>query len=169
MPRLTGTVFLGGFWIVLFLFPLQGSASDTHQSRFYSLTLPQDWEARVSTQGYGSDFFQPPLQTKHFADLRIRVNVLSFSNSLEDFDQAVWRELIRLKNVPVFEKTQLGKYPAHQLIYDQDMEDAPPKRVLRIYTLTKGKIYEILFSCDSANFDGYLPSIKVMAQSFKVK
>lgn len=139
-----------------------------HESGYYSISAPVGWGVKSSAEGYGTEIFLPPRDDNNFADLSFRVNILKFPATLESYDQAVRNAIHENLTTAQLQYGKLGPYPAHSFIYERN-ENNHPSKILRIYTFVNGIVFDIIFSCESKNYEQYLPTINAIIKSFSVK
>lgn len=145
----------------------------------FSIKHPAEWDV-VENQNGAAVLFYSPLENE-LDVFRENVNIVLQGDiqqgTLAQYTKLAIKqiEVVFKKNLEILESrpASLSGMPAHRLIYRGSNTSKPGEdanfKVMHVWTLHEGRAYQFTYFALEAQYDRYLPKVKSMLRSFKIK
>ena len=149
-----------------------------HARDGYTIEYPRNWEA-TDKANYVSAIFLSPLENdldvfrenvniviQDLSATPLEGNLAKYTDvAIGQMENTFKQSLMVVESKP----TTLSGLPAHQFVYIGKNPDAPDIKNMHVWTVDGNKAYQITYTAMRDTFDKYLPQVKIMIRSFKIK
>jgi len=139
----------------------------THESNFYQIDRPLEGSIISESKDYGITQIIPTPDNKRLKDLRLRILVINFPGDLRDYSQAVANEFKRRTVNGTFEYVTLDSESATRFVYETK-DDHDPIKIIRIYTLKDGRVFDLQFSFPAHRYNDLRPLVDRLLSTFRI-